>query len=206
MDRVELSSADIERLLEWRDAHKEEVRTCPAPLRAVEIVCPESELRLKCIRDGDNVKFHVVQAGTNFGNIEFVVTEQGDIKIKKDKTSLSRDDIASLVTGYFSLMALMVYGNGAKTESRPVELRTATTYHRKEKPDKKKKKPTVYILRQSGGSVSVLPKGSHASPQGVFTVRGHFRHYKSGKVVWVQSFEKGTGKNKPKTYKLGNTK
>lgn len=38
MDRVIITAEDVERLLEWRDRHKDEVRGCPAPLKAVEIV------------------------------------------------------------------------------------------------------------------------------------------------------------------------
>lgn len=40
-------------------------------------------------------------------------------------------------------------------------------------------------------------------PGGIFTVRGHYRHYKSGKVVWVSEYKKGTGKMRRKTYKVG---
>ena len=39
MDKVELSVADIEALLAWRDQHQNEVRSHPAPLKAVEMSC-----------------------------------------------------------------------------------------------------------------------------------------------------------------------
>lgn len=35
-----------------------------------------------------------------------------------------------------------------------------------------------------------------------FTVRGHFRNYKSGKRVWIQPFTKGQGEKHPKKYSL----
>ena len=47
------------------------------------------------------------------------------------------------------------------------------------------------------------PKDSHASPGGIFSVRGHFRHYKNGKVIWISEYRKGEGKKKKKTYKMG---
>ena len=48
----------------------------------------------------------------------------------------------------------------------------------------------------------MMAKGSHRSPRGSY-VRGHYRHYKSGKVVWIEEYQKGTGKaEKGKTYKL----
>ena len=41
------------------------------------------------------------------------------------------------------------------------------------------------------------------SPACSFTVRGHFRHYKSGKTVWIAEYRKGTGRSRGKTYKIG---
>lgn len=62
---------------------------------------------------------------------------------------------------------------------------------------------TTYILHSSGKRLSVAPKGHHASPSCSFTVRGHFRHYRSGKTVWIAEYRKGTGKEQSKTYKIG---
>ena len=70
------------------------------------------------------------------------------------------------------------------------------------RPTKRKSKRTTYILRSINGALSAVPRGSHASPRGIFTVRGHYRHYKSGKVVWIAEYKKGTGKRKSKTYKV----
>lgn len=36
---------------------------------------------------------------------------------------------------------------------------------------------------------------THKSPEGIFSVRGHFRKYKSGKVIWIDEYLKGTDKN-----------
>ena len=38
-----------------------------------------------------------------------------------------------------------------------------------------------------------------------WTVRGHYRHYASGKVGFVKPYTKGTGKKTAKTYKLAET-
>ena len=37
-----------------------------------------------------------------------------------------------------------------------------------------------------------------------WTVRGHYRHYASGKVVYVKPYTKGTGKKTAKTYKFAS--
>ena len=35
-----------------------------------------------------------------------------------------------------------------------------------------------------------------------WSVRGHYRHYKSGKTVYIDPYMKGNGKTIPKEYKL----
>lgn len=43
---------------------------------------------------------------------------------------------------------------------------------------------------------------TYTAPDHAFSVRGHYRHYKSGKVVFVQPYEKNTGKEKDKRNKI----
>ena len=39
-----------------------------------------------------------------------------------------------------------------------------------------------------------------------FGVRGHYRHYKDGRRIWVKEYVKGTGTKISKTYKIGGSK
>lgn len=55
----------------------------------------------------------------------------------------------------------------------------------------------VIVFRQYKGEIFAIPVGSHRSPEGVFGVRGHFRRYKNGKVIWVDEYLKGTEKETP---------
>lgn len=102
-------------------------------------------------------------------------------------------------------MALMTYGRveeDTEEESdgkgKPRRFPKATN-----RSPRKPVKRTTYILRRDNGTLLAAPMSSHASPKGIFTVRGHYRHYKSGKVVWIAEYRKGTGKKKSKTYKMG---
>ena len=63
--------------------------------------------------------------------------------------------------------------------------------------------PKTILL--GGAKVTIRP-GSTAKVKGRritnrytdrWDVRGHFRHYRNGKTIWVQPYEKGPGKNKP---------
>ena len=201
MDRVELTIADVERLIEWRDQHPDEVRCHPAPLKAVEIRIKENGWRIKGIREGNDLRLHLSQGDQQFGNCTFARRADGMWASAKNRMRVDEDDLCSVLTVYCSLMALMAYG---RTEARePRECRETAAQAATNGRKSKKKPRTTYILRMDNGALRAAPKGSHASPGGIFTVRGHFRHYKSGKVVWISEYKKGDGKKKPKTYKMG---
>lgn len=209
MDKIELTVEDIEALLKWRDEHKDEVRSHPAPLKAVEIVIPHSGFRIKGIREGDTLRLHLSRHYEQFGNCTFVRRADGMWVSTKNRTKgVAQEDLQSALTVYCTLMALMAYGrleprqepesDGKGKSRRPQKAAKRST--------RKPVKRTTYILRQVNGTLLAAPRGSHASPSGIFTVRGHYRHYKSGKVVWIAEYRKGTGKKKSKTYKMGGDK
>lgn len=103
---------------------------------------------------------------------------------------------------YGSLMALMAYGASEAPAATEAEHEPkAHTGHKRS--TRWNPVGTTYILRSSGKRLSVAPKGHHASPSCSFTVRGHFRHYRSGKTVWIAEYRKGAGKEQSKTYKIG---
>lgn len=202
MDKVELSVKDIEALLKWRDQHPQEIKSHPAPLKAVEIVMPHNGYRIKGIREGDQLRLHLSQNGTQLGNCRFVRRPDGMWASTRNRMQVGRDDLQSVLTVYCSVMALMAYGR-REVEPQDTTPEPGPKPSPSKRPAKRKSKRTTYILRSINEALSAVPRGSHASPRGIFTVRGHYRHYKSGKVVWVSEYQKGTGKRKGKTYKLG---
>ena len=202
MDKVELSVKDIEALLKWRDQHPQEIKSHPAPLKAVEIVMPHNGYRIKGIREGDQLRLHLSQNGTQLGNCRFVRRPDGMWASTRNRMQVGRDGLQAVLTVYCSVMALMAYGR-REVEPQDTTPEPGSKPSPSKRPTKRKSKRTTYILRSINGALSAVPRGSHASPRGIFTVRGHYRHYKSGKVVWVSEYQKGTGKRKGKTYKLG---
>ncbi len=202
MDKIELTVEDITALLKWRDEHKQEVRSHPAPLKAVEMVFPHNGMRIKGIREGNTLRLHLSRNFEQLGNCTFIRREDGMWTSTKNRTKVGRDDLQSALTVYCTMMALMTYGSREVDPRREEMKRSPRTKAKKSSPRKPVKR-TTYILRRVNGTLLVAPRGSHASPSGIFTVRGHYRQYKSGKVVWIAEYRKGTGKKKSKTYKLG---
>lgn len=207
MDRVLLKSTDIEALLRWRDDHKYLVRLAPAPLKAVEIVIEDTGYRIKGIRDGDRLRLACFAGYTKLIDIRAGYEVDGLMKASRKQLAdgMTDENVQSVVTIYASLMALMTFGGEDRVEE-PERLVREIAHKAKNKATRKQSPRTTYILRNVNGSIQMATRGSHASPSGIFTVRGHYRHYKSGKVVWIAEYKKGTGKKKPKTYKIKSNK
>lgn len=185
MDRIIVTAADIEKLLAWRDEHKELVRSMPVPLREVKIQIVESGISIKCFRFDKKLKLYLDSSSRKLGHVVFAPLGNG--LWKKKVSTLSADcnpaeTEQGALTVYGSLMALMAYGASETPAATEVENEPkAHTGHKRS--TRWNPVGTTYILHSSGKRLSVAPKGHRASPSCSFTVRGHFRHYRSGKTV-----------------------
>ena len=219
MDKAVLSNPDIDALLAWRDEHKELVRSAPCPLKAIDIYCKDQEINIRGVRKSAlEMTLHFAFRGKPRGRLDWFLRPDGKWALAKDTLAvpdgIHTDVRQSILTIYASLMALMVYGNEGRQaqlpllDGLPLPQGPAPARERTDTPGQGRKKAKssgfTYILRRSkDGSIRTAIQGSRTSPQGVFSVRGHYRHYKSGKVVWVSEYKKGTGKNRKKTYRIG---
>ena len=201
MDKVLLSEKDIESLFGWRDTHKDEVRRNPSPVRDIEIICKESLVRVKCIREPQRLKMWVNIGGKSMGHAEFTLALDGMWQLEKSKLKLQQEEIQSCFSLYCSIVALMVYGKAVEVEKEPER---RATNEKAGSNGKKRKQAEVctYILHRKGACLYVGRCGTHARPKGTFGVRGHYRHYKSGKVIWVNSYTKGEGKRNGKKFRF----
>lgn len=206
MDRIELTTKDAKFLLAWRDEHKELVRSFPAPLKSCEIVFIEAKKMIKGFRCGNEIKLYVNVDGKSIGHLELEIRNDGLLALKKNKCKVDNEDRQTIITMYSTTMAFIAHcttGNKELTDKEP----NYTTKHEKaphrasQKPPAKIKR-IVYLMHDENGQESFRMKASHKSPKGEFSVRGHYRHYKSGKVVWIEQFSKGVGKKLKKTYKV----
>lgn len=208
MDKLILTRDDVNALIAWRDEHKAEVRSHPTSLRALEIVAPEVGWSVKGIRDGGELRLHANRDGQSLGCCEFVRMPNGFWASTKNRMRVSQEHLQSLLSIYCVVMAVMAYGWQKPAEGEQKEKTGRKPVQKAKKQAKlKAEKSITYILRRANGVIMAAPRGSHASPRGEFTVRGHYRHYASGKVVWIAEYQKGTGKKKKsKIYKMGGKK
>jgi len=205
MDKAILNVEDIEKLLAWRDGHQAEVRSAPAPLRAIEIIMPHNGYFIKGIRAGNTLRLHLRQNHRQLGNCIFERRHDGMWAAIKNRMLVSNDDVQSMLTVYCSLMALMAYSVNDRCHAESAEAPLPRTKSSSTASCRKSKRLT-YIIKGSGGTIRAAVRGSRSSPSGEFSVRGHYRHYRSGKVIWIDEYRKGSGKKKSKTYKVGGEK
>ncbi len=197
MDKIILSSADVEMLLKWRDQNIELVRQAPAPFKAILLDFPETKIQVKTINDAGRITFYISVNGARLGKITGLHLPGAYFKIYKDTTGLKRDDVQSVITVYISLMALIVFHGPA-----PAAGANNTPGKKNKAKQRKKTKGKTYILKRRGGDPIVTTPGTRAKPAGAFGVRGHYRRYKDGRTVWIKPYKKGSGNEKNKTYKL----
>lgn len=203
MNKVILRTEDVEFLLKWRDMNTDIVRMTPLPMKSCQMRFPDTGFVINAKANEQTIRFDVILGPTPLGRLEFERNQFGLCKLKKNKTKLKSEDIQAVLTVYASLMALFVYGNETvKLPEITDEKKKSRTAHEKAR-KKVHTDNTTYILTRDGNEPHVDIKGSHRSPSCTFSVRGHYRHYKNGRVIWIEEFTKGNGKRKEKTYKVG---
>lgn len=193
MDKLILTTAELQSLIQWKESNKDLVRSMPAPFKAIEIHV-ESGFIIKGIRESNSLKLYLKYNGKPAGVAEFLVEKDG--LVFNGKNTISPHELLQYVlTTYCSLMALIAYGKPVARE------RSGNSSSISHQSTTRQTIPSVTYLLRSYKSRE--PQGHHASPRGVFGVRGHYRHYRNGNVVWIAEYKKGEGKKKSKTYKLG---
>lgn len=205
MNKVLLTEEDLQFVLKWRDEHQDLVRLGANPMKAVKIVCVDSKYTITGIREGSILHLGVNHKGMSLGRLTFEVGDNGLCRLVKDRADLTQENRQAVLTVYCSVMALIVYGRETVDMPEPKPRNKPNSPHKPHKPSKKPKpKGTTYILTRVGNEPHMRIQGTHSSPRGQFSVRGHYRHYKNGKVVWIDEYRKGVGKKKKNTtYKVG---
>lgn len=164
MDKIEISSKDIEEMLKWRDEHKEEVRSMVSPVKDINIICKDSGYRIIAVREGMKLTLSLSRRKGNspyyderLGKLVFHIGFGGYSRMEKDTTKLAPEDKQSVFTVYCTLMALMVYGNReSQVEAAPITEAKSVHKAHKGTVKAKKKKSITYTSLGSGRSTGIL--------------------------------------------------
>lgn len=206
MVKIPLTVEQINALLKWRDEHKELVRACVVPFPACEII---SENGMK-IRTQQNKDFPSVYSFTVSNTILHEIKGRFDYmtmtgRVIHGAPQLSHEDTQTAITVWGTVMAYIVNFEPEIVEKEQGETKNKESKRRSTSP-RKQKRPENRILYLNpvkfiGESKNAVQR-KYTPPSCVFSVRGHYRHLKSGKVIYVRPYEKNTEKEKDKRNKI----
>lgn len=199
MDIIHIDAASYDKLMNWQEENRELVKAI-APynkfyFQRAEVIFTDlfnsyivgyfdfkrDLLRLRIKRNKKQIaNCHIVPTPDDFDNDYGIYFD-----LMANDESLSYDDTCNVIqivaNTYIAYNALLIYGN--LVDGSSITPRTRT-----ESGDKH------YFVREYDNKIYAVSSHAHRSPEGVFSVRGHFRKYKSGKVIWIDEYLKGTDK------------
>lgn len=206
--KIPLTGEQVEKLLAWRDQHKELVRALVVPFDDCCILC-ENGIKVSVKRDKtlkSLYAFCVANTKTHDILCRFNVSVPGCLVSEKwiGKKLIEYDVFQSGLTIWATVSAYIVNFQPELVERPGDSVGAAASVHTSIAKAASKAADRVICLRP------IVFISEHESPvkrkytpcENAFSVRGHYRHYKSGKVVYVQPYEKNAGKEKDKRSKV----
>ena len=140
--------------------------------------------------------------------VEIILTEEGYFcGITLIETTHQKDEKAMARSEYPSMTIMQICNYIMTTKRKRVQRKKTdssikSNYEIKRKENKPKK---VYLLDEivdyvNENGLTIQASSTHKIQCPCWSVRGHYRHYKNGNVVFIKSHEKGKekGKTKPK--------
>lgn len=197
MNIIHIDAASYDKLMNWQEENRELVKAI-APynkyyFQRAEVVFTDSYivgyfdfkrdlLRLRIKRNKKQIaNCRIVPKPDDFDNDYGIYF---DLMVNDE--SLPYDEACEVIqivaNTYIAYNALLIYGNLVDGSSITPRART-------EDGDKH------YFVREYDNKIYAVSSHTHRSPEGVFSVRGHFRKYKSGKAIWIDEYLKGTDKD-----------
>lgn len=185
MTHFYLDKEAYEYLCEWAEEYKTAVKYSPAFYQKVQVHLHGTDLKFYIEskryglrfslldEDGQIIKgklLHYPDSESDY-DLEFSTAERAD-----NETHIHIMQV--FCTAYVQANCFMWYGNVCESKEYVASGKTVNE-------DK------VITFRKYKGEVYAVNAGHHRSPEGVFSVRGHFRKYQSGKVIWIDEYLKG---------------
>jgi hypothetical protein len=203
MDKIIVrANADMQRVIDWS------ARLTGSPVKPVfpeaEIEFQEEDIVLHFRDEGQSVVWFeckmagrkVVEWRSNLddGSIsELHVAGVGDVKAKMSMILAMDNTVAKCVGKFRALMLFATYYREEVQRTRVVERSVKPGKKRGKSGSSGKRMLTVrkYTVSEEMLSELPAPKRKYEKHTDSFGVRGHYRTYKNGRVVWVRPYVKG---------------
>lgn len=188
MNKFYLDSEAYEYLNEWAAENRTATIWSPYYFKEVEMLLKGSDFRFFVKARRDFYKFSLKDDDSQIftGRIMHDSSGEHDFSIifSAKKELIATEKYTEVLQTYCNSFLL---ANSFMWHGNLVEDKVFTAAGRNENNSK------IITFRKCKDTVYAIPTYHHRSPDGIFSVRGHFRKYKNGKVVWIDEYWKGTG-------------
>ena len=217
MDKIYISQDGENKLFRWRDEHKNLVRNYKTSTKKVKYILlyeTNNPIIITVIDSGEAmVDFTITRQGKRldsfcYDRYKMTVDEiwhtLKEPKSIKEVKSAGRQEAISI---HASTQALLNHRQRIEVD-KTQEFRETVTRIVERSEDKERKKNKDNIIKISDivyTPTEASKRGfrSYTKPTREISVRGHYRHYRSGKTIWIDGYKKNTGKDKKsKKYNL----
>jgi hypothetical protein len=215
------SNSDMQKIINWAESYLNDIKNglihFNSPFDAGIIVFEEEGLKVQFISEDYSIRMNVYVFNGKLNTYQ----EMGDFVWNvhtfspENKSYRGRNDDATRMMRILEItdstfnkigikfMSLMVFATYYRPEFKSNKKTVGEQKNKKSNKHKKssKKHSRTLYKRQyiiSENNVSLLPKPKRVVKKcdHEYSVRGHYRHYKSGKVGWVSAYRKNVGKKK----------
>lgn len=200
MDRIIVkTNADMTRVMDWAEELRGMAVELPFP--EAEIEFREEDIVLKFRDEGQGIVWFecmmvgrkVVEWRSNLetGDIpELKIAAEGEKKAKMAMILASDNTIAKCVRKFRSLMLFSAYYREEVQRTKVVERKSVNPKKQSKRSNRRMLTVRRYTISEDMLGELPAPKREWHGYRESFGVRGHYRRYKSGKVVWVRPYEK----------------
>lgn len=228
LDKIDLKQGQLKSLFNWRDKHKDLIYSAKSAILSG-VIRVEDVYKLVFEEKGNNVLFKyltntemLVRDGEFIMPLAFIWNKKtknvtvvfdavfsGVGNIEDVKAAYRQDLISSAISVRQSLMAYMEH-----TKDSPKYVHTDYEKVMKKKKGKRKNGKSnsrtrvsyvtnkVYSLDFASDDKIADNKREYNRHIESWGVRGHLRHLKSGKSIWINPYKKGTGRTESKIYRV----
>lgn len=217
MDKIYISQDGENKLFRWRDEHKNLVRNYKSSAKKVKYILfyeMSNPIIITVIDSGEaRVDFTITRQGKRLDSFRYdryrmTVDETWytlkEPKVVKEAKSAGRQEAISI---HASTQALLNHRQKIEIDKKQEFRETVTRIvERIEDKERKQKKDNIIKISDIIYTPVEASTGGfrkYAKPTREISVRGHYRHYRSGKTIWIDEYKKNTGKDKKsKKYNL----
>ena len=210
MDKIYISQDGENKLFRWRDEHKNLVRNYKASTKKVKYILlyeTNNPIIITVIDSGESrVDFTITRQGKRLDSFRYdrykMTVNEKWYALKEPKTvkEAKSDGRQEAISIHASTQALLNHRQRIEVdrgqETREDVESIVEKVQNREKTQKKDNIIKISDIIYTPAEAPTRGFRNYTKPTREISVRGHYRHYRSGKTIWIDEYKKNAGKDK----------